>query len=183
MEQEDRQLLNDRLDECLKVHADMLDAENIADQRFETYRESPEQDRRLELVKRLGQEYVRYREDVLLLEKETVYNIAPEIVKMQDAYAFLVEHYKFSPEEIESMLFLHNPLKYMARQWPNTVSEILHEELDDLVKEEIAAISDDPKPLSEKRADSLKSRLDRAAREVKEQEKKSPSALSKGMER
>lgn len=230
MEQDAKRLLLERLDDCLKVHADMLDADNIgaiyelqdlaelhyylkveheftpaeveallefqdpldvarwckednththsfpicellekidADQRFEKYSGTSKPDRWTELVKRLGQDYFSYRENVLLMGKEAVFDQAQEIVKMQDAYSFLVEHYEFQPEEIEKVLLLDNPLHYMARRWSNTVSEALDYELDDFVKDEIAAIPEHSHTPVKKEPGAFKERLQRAAKEVK----------------
>lgn len=246
MEQDAKRLLFERLDDCLKVHADMLDAENIAeiyelqdlaglhyylkaeheytpeeveallefqdpldvayackganthahsfpvcellekihaDQMFEKYGEMPKSDRWQELMKRLGQDYFSYREKVLLMEKETVFDQAQEIVKMQDTYSFLVEHYEFQPEEIEKMLLLDNPLHYMAARWSNTVSEVLDYDLDDFVKDVIADIPGRSPSLLQKEPGSFKDRLQRAAQEVKEQGKKGLLGPSKETER
>lgn len=220
----------ERLDECLKVHADMLDAQDIgsiyelqglaelhyylkveheftpaeveallsfqdpldvarwcweenthehsfpicglldeikAYQRFEKFSGAPQRDRRTELMKRLGQNYYEYRESTLALDKAALFDAAQEIAKMQDVYSFLMD-FEFDPEGIENMLLLENPLKYMADNWPGSVSEALDYELNHMARENMDNIPDSPQYFSQKESTSVRERLQHAVQEVRE---------------
>lgn len=221
----------ERLDECLKVHADILDSTDIGDiynlqdlaklhyylkveheftpaeveallhfqnpldvarwcweenthkhsfpicellkeidayRQFPAFSSMPQKDRRSELMKRLGQNYYAFRESSLSLDKDTLFDNAQEIAKMQDVYSYLVEHFEFSSEDIEKMLLLENPLNYISARWSKSVSEAFDYEMDDFVQEDIDNISNSPQYFSQKEPESVKDRLKKAMQKAGE---------------
>ena len=234
MEQEAKRMLMERLDDCLKVHADMLDSTNIgsiyelqdlaalhyylkveheftpaeveallsfqdpldvahwcweenthehsfpicelldkidAFQRFEQLNEKTSPDRMLGLIKRLGQNWVSLRDDWLSMDKEILIEKAPEIAAVQDVYAYITQGMTFEKSEVEALLSLENPLKYLADRWPKPVSDLI--DMDDLLEEYIGDIQSSPEYLAQKGAatarESVHDRLQKAAQRVSTQ--------------
>lgn len=235
MEQDAKKLLMDRLDDCLSVHADILDITDIASiyelkdladlhyylkveheftpaeveallsfqdpleaaywcwednphehsfpicelldkidayHRFEAVRQEPSPDRMLGLMKRLGQNWGTLRESWLSLDKETLIEKAAEIAAVQDAYAYVTQYMTFEKSEVEALLSLENPLKYLADRWPRPVSEMI--DMDDLLEEYIGEIPSSPEHLSQKDAttarESVHDRLQKAAQQAVRQD-------------
>lgn len=227
MEQDAKKLLMDRLDDCLSIHADMLDSTNIgsiyelqdlaalhyylkveheftpaeveallffqdpldvahwcweenthehsfpicelldkidAFQRFEQINEETSPDRMLGLIKRLGQNWVSLRDDWLSMDKEILIEKASEIVAAQDVYAYVTQGMTFEKSEVEALLSLENPLKYLADRWPKPVSDLI--DMDDLLEEYIGDIQSSPEYLAQKGAttarESVHDRLQKA---------------------
>lgn len=231
MEQDAKRLLFERLDDCLKVHADMLDGENIgaiyelqglaelhyylkveheftpaeveallsfqdpldvarwckeenshahsfpicellkeidADHRFEKFTEEISvQNKHTTLMKRLGQNYVSYRENLLPWDKDSLIEKAREIATMQEAYSYLTTRFEFDEGMVDNLLMLDNPLKYLADRWLVPVSEVFDVDWD--IRDHIKAVRDSQEYLCQKAEPaSLRVRLQRAAQEVKE---------------
>lgn len=154
---------------------DQIDAYN----RFDSFQEpfDLKQIQYVELMKRLGQNYYAYRESMLSLDKEILFDRSKEIAKMQDAYSYLVQSYDFDPKEVQTMLCLENPLKYMADGWEESVSELLDPVLDDWIQEKITAIPESAEFFIQSEPVSLRERLQKAAQEVHKQDchEKTPS--------
>lgn len=231
MEQEAKRLLFERLDECLKVHADMLDAEKIgdiydlqglaelhyylkveheftpseveallefqdpldvarwckednthahsfpicellkeigADKKFaKAAEEISVQDKHTALMKKLGQNYFSYRENLMSSDKESLIEKASEIAAMQEAYSYLTTHFEFENGMLDDLLALDNPLKYIADRWLTPVSETF--DIDWAIREDIEGIRESQEYLcQEEQPASVRDRLQKAVREVKD---------------
>lgn len=231
MEQAAKRLLFERLDECLKVHADMLDAEKIgdiydlqelaelhyylkveheftpseveallefqdpldvarwcweentgkhsfpicdllkeigADKKFaKAAEEISAQDKRTALMKKLGQNYFSYRENLMSSDKESLIETASEIAAMQEAYSYLTTHFEFENGMLDDLLELDNPLKYIADRWLTPVSETF--DIDWAIREDIEGIRESQEYLrQEEQPASVRDRLQKAVREAKD---------------
>ena len=51
------------------------------------------------------------------------------------------EYFDYKPDEVEALLALKNPLKYIADHWPSPVSELL--DVDETIQERINEIPDE----------------------------------------
>lgn len=145
--------------------------------RFDSFQESFDlkQIQYVDLMKRLGQNYYAYRESMLSLDKEALFDRSKEIAKIQDAYSYLVQSYEFDPKEVQTMLCLENPLNYMADGWEESVSELLDPVLDDWIQEKISDIPRSAEYFLQKESASLRERLQRAVQEVQNQDHKERS--------
>lgn len=141
--------------------------------RFEPVRQEPSPDRMLGLMKRLGQNWGTLRESWLSLDKETLIEKAAEIAAVQDVYAYVTQDMTFEKSEVEALLSLENPLKYLADRWPRPVSELI--DMDDLLEEYIGDIPSSPEYLAQKDAttarESVHDRLQKAAQQAIRQER------------
>lgn len=231
MEQEAKRLLFERLDACLEVHADMLDAANIgsiyelqglaelhyylkvehefsaaevdallafrdpldvarwcweentnkhsfpicdllkeigADKKFtKATEEISLQDKHTALMKKLGQNYFSYRENLMSRDKESLIEKASEIAAMQESYSYLTTHFEFEDNMLDDLLALDNPLKYIADRWLIPVSDAF--DVDWAIREDIEGIRESQEYLCRKEQPaSVRERLQKAVREVKE---------------
>ena len=77
----------------------------------------------------------------------------------------------FEKNEVEALLSLENPLKYLADRWPKPVSDLI--DMDDLLEEYIGDIQSSPEYLAQKGAttarESVHDRLQKAAQQVSTQ--------------
>lgn len=218
----------ERLDECLKVHADILDSTDIGDiynlqdlaklhyylkveheftpaeveallhfqdpldvarwcweenthkhsfpicellKEIDAYRLFPafspisQKDKHSELMKRLGQNYFAYMDNLKSLSNDALIRNAREIAIVQEVYAYLAEHYSFQPDEVEAMLRLDNPLHYIAERWPKVIYDTFP--VEDKVQEDIFEISKNIPPQEQI---SMKERLQKAVQEAGRQD-------------
>ena len=125
----------------------------------------------LGLIKRLGQNWVSLRDDWLSMDKGTLIEKAPEIAAAQDVYAYVTQGMTFEKNEVEALLSLENPLKYLADRWPKPVSDLI--DMDDLLEEYIGDIQSSPEYLAQKGAttarESVHGRLQKAAQQISTQ--------------
>lgn len=231
MDQDAKRLLMERLDECLKVHADMLDGENIgaiyelqglaelhyylkveheytqaeieellefqdpldvarwcweensqeesfpicellkeidAEKKFEKFeKELTPQDKHTALMKRFGQNYFAYHENLMSRDKESLIEKALEIATMQEAYTYLTTHFEFDERMVDNLLLLDNPLKYLADRWLVPVSGVFDVDWD--IRDHIDNVRESQEFLCQKKEPtSVRERLQQAVREVKE---------------
>lgn len=140
--------------------------------RFEPVRQEPSPDRMLGLMKRLGQNWGTLRESWLSMDKEALIEKATEIAAVQDAYAYVIQYMTFEKSEVEALLSLENPLKYLADRWPRPVSELI--DMDDLLEEYIGDIPSSPEYLAQKDAttarESVHDRLQKAVQQAVRQD-------------
>jgi len=230
-EREAKILLMERLDDCLKVHADLVDPQSIgsiydlqelaeihyylkvqheftaaeveallafqdpldvarwclednpheysfpicellkeidADTRFAKYSGTLSgQDKHTALMKKFGQSYFAYRENLMSRDKESLIEKAAEIAAMQEAYSYLTEHFEFEDEHLDDLLALDDPLKYFADRWLIPVSEVFDVDAD--IRENIAGIRESQEYLCRKQQpSSVMERLQKALQEVRE---------------
>ena len=104
-------------------------------------------------------------------DKEILIEKAPEIAAVQDVYAYITQGMTFEKSEVEALLSLENPLKYLADRWPKPVSDLI--DMDDLLEEYIGDIQSSPEYLAQKGAttarESVHDRLQKAAQRVSTQ--------------
>lgn len=185
----------ERLDECLKVHADMLDAQNIGSiyelqglSELHYYLKvehvfTPAEVEALlsfqdplDVARWCWEEnnhehsfpiYFAYRESLMSRDKESLIEKAAEITAMQEAYSYLTTKFEFRDEMLDDVLALENPLKYFADRWLMPVSDVFDVDMD--IRENIAGIRDSQEYLCQREpAVSVLARLQNAAQEVRE---------------
>lgn len=138
-----------------------------AEKNFEKFeKELTVQDRHTALMKRFGQNYFAYRENLMSRDKESLIEKAPEIAAMQEAYSYLTTQFEFDEGMVDNLLMLDNPLKYLADRWLVPVSGIFDVDWD--IRDHINAVRESQEYLCQKKEPaSVRERLQQAVQEVK----------------
>lgn len=88
----------------------------------------------------LDENFNDFNAGLLKLEKRDIIQQSRYIANMQEAHSYMKEYFDYKPDEVESLLALKNPLKYIADHWPSPVSELL--DVDETIQESISEIPD-----------------------------------------
>ena len=185
MEQEAKRMLMERLDDCLKVHADLLDSQDIGSiyelqdlaqlhyylkvehpftpaevEALLSFQDPLEVARWCKEENTHAHNFFSYMEKLDSLSTGALVASAREIATVQEVYTYLTEHYAFQPGEAELLLRLDDPLGYMAERWPKNVYDTFP--VEDKVAEDIWDISQEAKPLQLQERGSMKDRLQKA---------------------
>ena len=94
-----------------------------------------------QLKKVLNENFNDFNDALLKLEKQDIIQQSRSIANTQEAYQYMREYFNYQPDEVEMLLTLQNPLKYIAEHWPSPVSELL--DVDETIQEKISEIPDE----------------------------------------
>lgn len=90
-------------------------------ERTALYRSRPESAvRALKAV--LKQNLTDFRESLLTMEQKELISRSAEIACTEDAYDFMMQDYAFRRGDVETLLGMENPLKFVAEQWTRDIS-------------------------------------------------------------
>lgn len=87
-----------------------------------------------ELKTRMGQNYTEFTASLMGMSKTELVEHSLEIASMRCAYAFMVDKFSFEAVEVNNLLKLRNPLRFLANNWllPSDEPGLVHDFLADL---------------------------------------------------
>lgn len=88
------------------------------------------------LENRLNQNMSDFQTELLSMEKAELIAQSAKITAMKEAHAYMKKYFLFEPNEVDVLLKLDNPLKFVADQWPSDLGEEM--DMDFQIKEAIA---------------------------------------------
>lgn len=69
----------------------------------------------------LDQNMTEFHASILSMDKEAIIADSAEITAMREAYDFMKEDFTFERGDVEILLRMENPLKFVAEQWPSDI--------------------------------------------------------------
>ena len=86
----------------------------------------PQKNDQLQLLKNLlDQNMSDFHASLLSMDKETIISKSAEITAMTEANAFMQCGFIFEPGDVDVLLRMENPLKFVADQWPSDIAGLL----------------------------------------------------------